>query len=53
METVRRLTRERGLATAVVLHDLNFAARYTDRIAVMKSGSLVASGGPKTLSGRH
>lgn len=50
-ETVRRLTRDRGLATAVVLHDLNFAARYTDRIAVMKSGRLVASGRPEEVIG--
>lgn len=51
METVRRLTRERALATAVVLHDLNIAARYADRIAVMKSGRLVASGRPEEVIG--
>ncbi len=34
----------RGLGVLVVLHDLNLAAQYGDRIAVLKDGQLIASG---------
>lgn len=46
METVRRLTHERRLTTVVVLHDLNIAARFADRIAVICAGRLVCHGRP-------
>lgn len=46
MQTVRRLTDERGLTTLVVLHDLNIAARFADRIAAMRQGRLVRIGDP-------
>ena len=38
--------------TAVVLstQDLSFAVRYADRIALMKSGSLIAAGGAEVLT---
>lgn len=49
MQTVRRLTREGGLTTIVILHDLNIAARFADRIAVMKSGRLVCQGAPEAV----
>ena len=35
-----------GGATVLVLHDLNLAARYADRLAVMAHGRLVAEGPP-------
>lgn len=35
---------ERQLVCVVVLHDLNAAARYADRIALLKAGHLVACG---------
>ena len=46
LELVRRLHTERGRTVAVVLHDLNLAARYADRLVAMKDGVLVASGTP-------
>lgn len=36
----------RGAAVVVTLHDLSLAARFCDRIVVLKSGRLVASGTP-------
>jgi iron complex transport system ATP-binding protein len=46
LELVGRLHTERGRTVAVVLHDLNLAARYAERLVAMKDGVLVASGTP-------
>ena len=49
MQIVRRLTHGRRLTTIVILHDLNIAARFADRIAVMGQGRLVCHGAPKAV----
>ncbi|MGY1822355.1 ABC transporter ATP-binding protein [Geodermatophilus sp. SYSU D00079] len=46
LELVSRLHTERGRTVVVVLHDLNLAARYAQRLVAMKDGVLVASGTP-------
>jgi iron complex transport system ATP-binding protein len=46
LELVGRLHAERGRTVVVVLHDLNLAARYAQRLVAMKAGALVASGTP-------
>jgi iron complex transport system ATP-binding protein len=46
LELVGRLHTERGRTVVVVLHDLNLAARYAQRLVAMKDGVLVASGTP-------
>jgi iron complex transport system ATP-binding protein len=46
LELVARLHAERGRTVAVVLHDLNLAARYAHRLVAMKDGVVVASGTP-------
>lgn len=43
-EAVCREVEERKLVCVVVLHDLNAAARYADRVALLKAGKLVAWG---------
>lgn len=43
-ELVRREVQDRQLACVMVLHDLNAAAQYADRIALLKAGRLVAHG---------
>ena len=42
------LARE-GAAVLIVLHDLNLAAQYADRLVVMKSGRLVADGSAEAV----
>jgi len=46
LELVGRLHAERGRTVVVVLHDLNLAARYAQRLVAMKDGVLVSSGRP-------
>jgi iron complex transport system ATP-binding protein len=46
LELVARLHAERGRTIVVVLHDLNLAARYAQRLVAMRDGALVASGTP-------
>lgn len=41
----RRFARQ-GCAVVCVLHDLNLAARYSDRMVVMREGRVVAEGSP-------
>jgi len=49
LELVGRLHTERGRTVVVVLHDLNLAARYAQRLVAMKDGVLVASGTPEEV----
>lgn len=48
LELVQRLS-QRGLTVIIALHDLNLAARYADRIALIAQGKLVADGSPQTV----
>ncbi|HEY0126908.1 MAG TPA: ABC transporter ATP-binding protein [Blastococcus sp.] len=49
LELVGRLHAERGRTVVVVLHDLNLAARYAQRLVAMKDGVLVSSGNPEDV----
>ncbi|MFH8609215.1 ABC transporter ATP-binding protein [Streptomyces sp. NPDC018029] len=40
---------DRGRTVAVVLHDLNQAARYADHLVAMKKGEVVAEGAPSEI----
>ncbi|MBL7258733.1 ABC transporter ATP-binding protein [Paractinoplanes lichenicola] len=46
LDLVSRLHRERGRTIVMVLHDLNLAARYADRVVAMRDGRIVAQGPP-------
>lgn len=46
LDLVRELCRTRGLAVAVVLHDLNLAAMYCDRLLLLDRGHVHAAGTP-------
>jgi iron complex transport system ATP-binding protein len=49
LDLVSRLNVERSRTVIVVLHDLNLAARYADRLVFMKDGEIVAEGPPDVL----
>lgn len=46
MELIERLNRERQMTILLVLHDLNQAARYSQRMVVLQDGKVVADGTP-------
>ena len=43
MDLIVELTRERGMSTILITHDLGLAATYCDRVAVMEKGHVVES----------
>ncbi len=46
---VRDLTRRRGLGAMVVTHEINLAAEFADRVALLKDGKLLACGSPSEV----
>ena len=46
LSLIRALSRDKGLGVVIVLHDINMAARFCDRIHALKAGEVVASGTP-------
>ncbi|SDX10718.1 iron complex transport system ATP-binding protein [Marininema mesophilum] len=49
LDHIKRWQRECGLAVLVVFHDLNLAAQYCDRLAIMKEGAILHTGTPKEV----
>lgn len=46
---LQRLNREGGLGILMVLHDINQASFYADRIVALKDGEIVADGAPEDV----
>lgn len=54
MQKVHQLTREENFGVMVVMHDLNLASRWCDRLMLMKAGGLVVDGVvAKALTAEH
>ncbi len=49
LDLVDRLHADRGRTVVMVLHDLNLAARYADRLVAMRDGRIVAQGPPREV----
>lgn len=49
MKILRRLVDELGKTVIIVLHDINFASVYSDRIVALKDGKLVKNGTTKEI----
>ncbi|OQS35943.1 iron ABC transporter ATP-binding protein [Chromobacterium haemolyticum] len=44
MQAIRRLSEEQGRTVILVVHDINFAANYSDHIVAMKAGAVHGCG---------
>ena len=49
MDLIVELTRERGMSTILITHDLGLAAMYCDRIAVMEKGQVVETATARSI----
>jgi iron complex transport system ATP-binding protein len=49
LDLVTDLNRRHGTTVAIVLHDLNLAARYADNVIAMKAGAVAAVGSPREV----
>src|SRR4051794_24348957 len=49
MDLVTELTRERGMSTVLITHDLGLAAVYCDRVVVMEKGHVVETAQSSTI----
>ena len=49
MDLVVELTRERGMSTILITHDLGLAAAYCDRVVVMQKGLVVETSESKAI----
>ena len=49
LELVRSYTRQKNTATLLTLHDLNLAARYSDRLILLKDGRIFREGTPEEV----
>ncbi len=49
MEIIKNLARKGGISVIMAIHDLNLASRYSDRIVMLKDGTICAAGEPNSL----
>ncbi|WP_309071695.1 ABC transporter ATP-binding protein [Arthrobacter sp.] len=49
LDLITDLNRSAGTTVAIVLHDLNLAARYADHLIALKGGRIVAEGAPSAV----
>lgn len=49
MELIVELTRERGMSTILITHDLGLAAMYCDKIVVMEKGHVVETANSRAI----
>ena len=49
MDLIVELTRERGMSTILITHDLGLAAAYCDRVVVMEKGHVVETADSKAI----
>lgn len=49
MEMIARLVREKKISAVMALHDLNLAAMFVDKLAILKGGKIFRAGKPADL----
>jgi iron complex transport system ATP-binding protein len=49
LQTVHELARQRGVGAVIAIHDLALAARFCDRLLMLRAGAVLASGTPQQV----
>ncbi len=49
LDLVKKLNKEKGLTVIIVLHDLNLASSYCDRLILLKEGAIFREGSPQDV----
>jgi iron complex transport system ATP-binding protein len=49
MEMISHLVKEKKISAVMALHDLNLAAKFVDKLAILKGGKIYAAGDPADL----
>lgn len=49
LKLVKRLSKEKGIAVLMVLHDLTQAYRFSDKVVMIKNGKVIAVGTPEEV----
>ncbi len=49
LDLLKKINQEKEISIVTVIHDLNLAARYCDRIAILKEGELLAIDKPREV----
>jgi iron complex transport system ATP-binding protein len=50
LNLIRQISRERGIAAVVAMHDLNLALRFADRFILLKDKTVYAAGGSEVMT---
>ncbi len=49
LDLVRQLNRERGLTVLSIMHEVNMASMYCDRLVLLRDGGILADGPPEAV----
>ena len=49
LETISSMVKEKGISAVMAIHDLNLAARFSDKLVMLKKGVVYAAGSPIDL----
>ena len=49
LETISSMVKEKGISAVMAIHDLNLAARFSDKLVMLKKGVVFAAGSPNEL----
>ena len=53
LSLVRRMCAQAGITAVLVLHDLNLALRFCDRLLLLSDGTVHACGGAEIMTSEH
>lgn len=53
LELLERLVRQKGISALMAIHDVNLAARFSDKIVLLKQGQILAAGEPRAIITRE